>query len=161
MKTSKQLFILIVITLLTFSSASFAQGPHVVTLNVDTNELNKGNKDAAFSFTVSEGTAFENIDDDENFTITVKANDEIEWVGTSSSRAAVSIDEIEIVADETKPNREKVFRKDKTPGKINKGKKKVKAKVKDKSKGNTYKYIIRFSIGASSFEIDPRIKVGK
>ncbi len=160
MKPNKQLLFLIAILTLSFCGGSFAQGPHVVTLNVDTNELNKGNKDAAFSFTVSEGTAFENIDDDENFTITVKANDEIEWVGTSTSMAAVSIDEIEIVADETKPNREKIFKKNKTPGKINKGKKKVKAKVKDKSKGNTYKYIIRFSIGASNFVIDPRIKVG-
>ncbi len=159
MKTSKQLLILIVSTLLTFSSASFAQGHHVVTLNVDTNELNKGNKDAAFSFKVGVGTQAENIDDDENFTIIVKANDEIEWVGSSSSGASVSINEIEIVADETKPNREKIFKKNKTPGKINKGKKKVKAKVKDKSKGNTYKYIIRFSIGASSFKIDPKIKV--
>ena len=161
MKPNKELFILIVSTLLIFTGASFAQGPHVVTLNVDTNELNNNNKDAAFSFTVSAGTQVENIDDPEKFTILVKANDEIEWVGASSSRAAVSIDEIEIVADETKPDREKIFRKDKTPGKINKGKKKVKAKVKDKAKGNTYKYIIRFSIGASSFEIDPGLKVSK
>jgi len=161
MKTRKQLFILIVFTLLTFSSASFAQGPHVITLNVDTNELNNNNKDAAFSFSVSEGTQVENIDDPLKFTILVQANDDIEWVGSSSSGAAVSIDEIEIVEDETKPNREKIFKKNKTSGKINNGKKKVKAKVKDKSKGNTYKYIIRFSIGASPFEVDPGIKVGK
>ncbi len=161
MKTRKQLFILIVLTLLTFSSASFAQGPHVVTLNVDTNELNNNNKDAAFSFSASEGTQVENIDVPEKFTILVQANDDIEWVGSSSSGAAVHIDEIEIVEDETKPNREKIFKKNKTSGKLNNGKKKVKAKVKDKSKGNTYKYIIRFSIGAFSYEIDPDIKVGK
>jgi hypothetical protein len=161
MKTRKQLFILIVLTLLTFSSASFAQGLHVITLNVDTNELNNNNKDAAFSFSVSEGTQVENIDEPEKFTILVQANDDIEWVGSSSSQAAVSIDEIEIVEDETKPDRKKIFRKNKTLGKINNGKKKVKAKVKDKAKGNTYKYIIRFSIGASSFEIDPGLKVGK
>ena len=161
MKTRKQLFILIVLTLLTFSSASFAQGPHVVTLKVDTNELNNNNKDAAFSFLVSAGTQVENIDDPVKFTILVQANDDIEWVGSSSSGAAVHIDEIEIVTDDANPNREKIFRKVKTSGKINNGKKKVKAKVKDKSKGNTYKYIIRFSIGASSFEIDPGIRVGK
>jgi len=159
MKTRKQLFILIVLTLLTFSSASFAQGSHVVTLNVDTNELNNNNKDAAFSFSVSAGTQVENIDDPEAFTIIVSENDDIEWVGSSSSGAAVSIDEIEIVEDETKPNREKIFKKNKTSGKKDNGKKKVKAKVKDKSKGNTYKYIIRFSIGAFPFEIDPKIKV--
>ncbi len=159
MKTRKQLFILIVITLLTFSSASFAQGPHVVTLHIDTNELNNSNEDAAFSFSASTGTAVENIDDPENFTITVNVDDEIEWVGTSSSGAAVGIDEIEIVADETTPDRDKIFRKNKMSGRINDGKKKVKAKVKDRSKGNTYKYIIRFSIGASSFAIDPKIKV--
>ena len=161
MKTRKQLFILIVLTLLTFSSASFAQELHVITLNVDTNELNNDNKDAAFSFSVSEGTQVENIDDPKKFTILVQANDDIEWVGSSSSGAAVSIDEIEIVEDETKPNREKIFRKNKTPGKTNNGKKKVKAKVKDRSKGNTYKYIIRFSIGASAFDIDPGVKVGQ
>lgn len=159
MKTRKQLFILIVLALLTFSSASFAQGSHVVTLNVDTNELNNNNKDAAFSFSVSAGTQAENIDDPEAFTIIVSENDDIEWVGSSSSGAAVSIDEIEIVEDETKPNREKIFKKNKTSGKKDNGKKKVKAKVKDKSKGNTYKYVIRFSIGAFPFEIDPKIKV--
>ena len=55
MKTRKQLCILIVLTLLTFSSVSFAQGPHIVTLNVDTNELNNNNKDAAFSFQLARG----------------------------------------------------------------------------------------------------------
>ncbi len=161
MKTRKQLFILIVLTLLTFSSASFAQKSHVVTLNVDTNELNNNNKDAAFSFSASAGTQVENIDDPEAFTIIVSENDEIEWVGSSSSGAAVSIDEIEIVADDDNPDREKIFKKNKTPGKEDNGKKKVKAKVKDKTKGNTYKYIIRFSIGAYSFEIDPGVKVGQ
>ena len=71
MKTRKQLFILIVLTLLTFSSASFAQALHVITLNVDTNELNNNNKDTAFSFSVSEGTQVENIDEPEKFTILV------------------------------------------------------------------------------------------
>ena len=65
MKPNKQLFILIVSTLLTISSASFAQGPHVVTLNVDTNELNNDNTDEAFSFKVEVGTKAENIDDPE------------------------------------------------------------------------------------------------
>ena len=159
MKTNKLLIILMGISLLSFSGTSLALSTHLVTLNVDTNELNNNNAKAAFSFSVSEGTAVENIDDPEAFTIIVSENDDIEWEGVSSSGAKVDIDEIEIVEDANKPDKEKIFKKDKTPGTEENGKKKVKAKVKDKTRGNEYKYIIRFSIGAFSFVIDPRIKV--
>lgn len=158
MRASKQLMLLASIFIL-FCGGIFAQTTHVVTLHIDTDQLNDGNNKRAFSFSASTGTQVENIDDTKNFTITANADDEIEWAGSSSSQAAVHIDEIEIIQDEASPMREKIFRKNKTSGKLKDGKKKVKARVKDKAKGNTYKYIIRFSIGASSFEIDPKIKV--
>lgn len=160
MKATKRLLFLIAILTISFCGISFAQGPHIVTLNVDTNELNNENEDAAFSFSVSEGTKAEKLDDPKTFTIIVNENDEIIWEGASKSGALVHIDEIEIVADDDNPDREKIFKKNKTSGKEDNGKKKVKVKVKDKTKGNTYKYIIRISIGAFSFEIDPDIKVG-
>ena len=143
MKPNKQL-ILMAIALLTFCGSSFAQTTHVVTLHVDTDELNNGNNKKAFSFSASQGTVVENIDNPETFTILVNEDDEIE-----------------IVDDMSKPNKEKIFKNKKTKGVHKNGKKKVKAKVKKKSKGNEYKYIIRFTIGQSDFEIDPGIKVGQ
>lgn len=159
MKTIKRRIILMGIALLTYCSVSLAQSIRIVTLHIDTEELNNDNVDGAFSFSASEGTVVENIDNPEAFTIVVFENDEIEWEGISTSGAIVDIDGIEIVEDTNKPNREKIFKKNKNPGKEANGKKKVKAKVKDKTKGNAYKYFIRFSIGAFSFEIDPVIKV--
>jgi chromatin remodeling complex protein RSC6 len=160
MKTKEQRIFLLVIMLLVSTGISFAQTTHVVTLHVDTQQLNNGNNKKAFSFSASRGTAVENSEDPEEFTIIVNENDEIEWEGESSSGAIVDIEEIEILDDATKPNREKVFKNKKYKGKKKNGKKKIKEKVKGNTKNNVYKYLIRFTIGTSSFEIDPKIKVG-
>ena len=113
MKPNKQL-ILMAIALLTFCGSSFAQTTHVVTLHVDTDELNNGNNKKAFSFSASQGTVVENIDNPETFTILVNEDDEIEWEGLSTSEAEVSINDIEIVDDMSKPNKEKIFKNKKT-----------------------------------------------
>lgn len=160
MKTKEQRFFLLVIMLLVFTGTSFAQTTHFITLHVDTQHLNNGNNEKAFSFSASPGTAVENSEDPEEFTIIVNENDEIEWEGVSSSGAIVDIEEIEIMDDATNPNREKVFKNKKNKGKKKNGKKKVKEKVKANTKNNIYKYFIRFTIGTFSFEIDPKIKVG-
>lgn len=159
MKTKEQRFFLLVIVLFVCTGISFAQATHLVTLHVDTQQLNNGNNKKAFSFSASQGTAVENGDDPEEFTIIVNENDEIEWEGLSSSGAIVHIEEIEIMDDTTKPDREKVFKNKKSKGKKKNGKKKIKEKVKPNTKNNVYKYFIRFTIGTSSFEIDPKIKV--
>ena len=160
MTTKEQRIFLVLILVLVFTGISCAQTTHIVTLHVDTQQLNNGNNKKAFSFSASQGTAVENSDDTEEFTIIVNENDEIEWEGVSSSGAIVDIEEIEIMDDTTNPNREKVFKNKKNKGKKKNGKKKVKEKVKANTKNNVYKYFIRFTIGTTSFEIDPKIKVG-
>ena len=160
MKTKNLLFIVCAILMFSIHGISYSQQTHVIILNVNTTELNNGNTAAAFSFTASSGTPVENTDNPEGFTIVVNENDDITWEGISSSGAAVQINEIEIVEDVNNPDKEKVFNKNKLKGNIENGKNKVKAKVKDKTKGNEYKYIIRFSLGRFEFEIDPIIKVG-
>ncbi|MCM4166336.1 hypothetical protein KCTC52924_03267 [Arenibacter antarcticus] len=161
MKTNKDHFMIWGIALLLFCSITYAQTTHIVTLHVDMDGLNQGNNKKAFSFSVSEGTQVADIDDPEAFTIFVNENDEIEWEGESSSGAEVNIEEIEIMADSQNPNRKDLFNNKKIKG--NKGhgdnRKKIKAKIKEKTKDNVYKYIIRFSIEGDLYEIDPKIKV--
>ncbi|MGB5437441.1 MAG: hypothetical protein WBM98_16215 [Maribacter sp.] len=159
MKTTEQRIFLLVIMLLVCTGISFAQATHLVTLHVDTQQLNDGNNKKAFSLSASQGTTVENSDDPEEFTIIVNENDEIEWEGVASSGAIVDIEEIEILDDPTKPNRAKVFKNKINKGKKKNGKKKIKEKVKANTKNNVYKYFIRFTIGTTSFEIDPKIKV--
>lgn len=154
-------FILWGIALLLFCGVTNAQTTHTVTLHVDTDILNNGNNTRAFSFSVSEGTQVANLEDLEAFTIFVNEKDEIEWEGESISGAEVNIEEIEIEDDPQNPNRKDLFKRKKIKGSTNNGgnRKKVRAKVKEKTKNNLYKYIIRFSIEGAIYEIDPKIKV--
>ena len=94
MKTTNKLLILIAILLFSVSSTFYGQSTHVITLHVDTDQLNAGNESAAFSFSVSEGTNVENIDNPETFTIFVNEEDTVIWEGTSLSGAAVHIESI-------------------------------------------------------------------
>ncbi|MGB5273812.1 MAG: hypothetical protein WBN39_07135, partial [Flavobacteriaceae bacterium] len=108
------------------------------------------------------GSEVENPNGKEDFTIVIDVNDEVEWEGVATSGEVVNIDNIDIDADDNKPDKDKIFKKSKS----NNGKKKVKAKVKSKkkddAKGKTYKYKISYSLGASDpIIIDPIIKVKK
>ncbi|GGW44304.1 hypothetical protein GCM10007383_30910 [Arenibacter certesii] len=144
-----------------FSGTAYAQTTHVVTLYVDTDLLNQGNNKKAYSFSVSEGTDFSDIEDPEAFTIFVNENDEVEWEAESSSGEEVNIEEIEILDDLQNPNRKDLFKSKKLNGNRNNdhSKKKVKAKIKSNTKDNVYKYIIRFSLEGNTYEIDPKIRV--
>ena len=153
MKTPKTFLILVTILLFSLSSTFYGQTTHVITLHVDTNELNAGNESAAFSFSVSEGTNVENIENPEMFTIFVNEEDTVIWEGTSTSGAAVKIESI------TYSKGTEIFGKQKHNGKIKNGKKKVEAKVKKDKKNAEYKYEIEFTIGRFPFKIDPVIKV--
>jgi len=153
MKTNNGLFIVIAILLFSLSSTFYGQTTHVITLHVDTNELNAGNQSAAFSFSVGEGTNVENIDNPETFTIFVNEADIVIWEGTSLSGATVNIESI------TYAEGTEIFGKRKHYGKVKNGKKKVEAKVKKDKKNAEYKYVIEFMIGRFSFNIDPKIKV--
>lgn len=153
MKTTNKLLILIAILLFSVSSTFYGQSTHVITLHVDTDQLNAGNESAAFSFSVSEGTNVENIDNPETFTIFVNEEDTVIWEGTSLSGATVNIESI------TYSKGTQIFGKQKHNGKMKNGKKKVEAKVKKDKKNAEYKYDIEFMIGKFSFNIDPVIKV--
>ncbi|MFT4830734.1 MAG: hypothetical protein ACI815_000370 [Psychroserpens sp.] len=152
MKTSISLFIVMA----TISCSLNAQVTHTITLNVNTTILNTGDQNGAFSFSVSAGTVSENINDKKNFTIFVNEGDTVEWEGVSSSGALVQIDEISYVNE---VNSSDIFRRPQMPGRLSNGKKKVKVKVEKEKKGKSYTYNIAFSIGTSSFNIDPKIRV--
>lgn len=94
----------------------------------------------------------------ENFTIQVNEDDEIVWQATTATGEEIDIENVEF---EVKNGRKNLSRKPKVNGeRLGQGKKKVKAKVRKKTKGNTYKYKITFSVNGSSITIDPKIKVG-
>ncbi|WP_026809703.1 hypothetical protein [Arenibacter latericius] len=161
MRTNKYHFIICGILLVMFSSITYAQTIHIITLYVDTDLLNQGNNKKAFSFSVSEGTEVADLEDPEAFTIFVNENDVVEWEGESSSGEEVNIEEIEVIDDIQNPNRKDLFKSKKLKGNRNNGnnRKKVKAKIKSKTKDNVYKYIIRFSLEGETYEIDPKIRV--
>ena len=153
MKTTNKLLILIAILLFSVSNTFYGQSTHVITLHVDTDQLNAGNESEAFSFSVSEGTSVENIDNPKTFTIFVNEEDTVIWEGTSLSGASVNIESI------TYSTGTEIFGKKKNNGKNKNGKKKVEAKVKRGKKNAEYKYDIEFTLGSFTFNIDPVIKV--
>ena len=152
MKTTNKLLTLIAILLFSVSN-TYGQSTHVITLHVDTDQLNAGNESEAFSFSVSEGTNVENIDNPKTFTIFVNEEDTVIWEGTSLSGATVNIESI------TYSEGTEIFGKQKQNGKVINGKKKVDANVKRGKKNAEYKYDIEFMIGRFTFNIDPIIKV--
>lgn len=156
MKTSKALFALLMGVALLSVNDCFSQVIHTIVLNVDTSTLNEGDTENAFSFSVTSNTEFENIDDPKNFTIFVDEDDTVVWEGTSTSGALVNIETIAHVATQDSKN---IFRKAKKDGRTENGRKKVKQKVLKQKKGQQFTYDIAFSIGASTFNIDPKIKV--
>ncbi|MEB8345394.1 hypothetical protein OO010_05010 [Flavobacteriaceae bacterium KMM 6898] len=156
MKFTLPRFLVMAAASMLFYTTSHAQVTHTIFLNINTTLLNDGDTDGAFSFSVSAGTVSENINDKKNFTIFVNEGDTIEWEGNSSSGAEVQIDEISYVNEENSSN---IFRKPKISGRRSNGKTKVKVKVEKEKKGKSYTYNIAFSIGTSSFSIDPKIRV--
>ncbi|WP_086476743.1 MULTISPECIES: hypothetical protein [Arenibacter] len=161
MCTSKNYFVLLVMALLMFQGITYAQITHVVTLHVDPEYLDQGNNKKAYSFTVSDETETENEDDPETFTIIVNEEDEIAWEGVTKEGEAIDIEAIIIEDDVDNPHRRNIFRSRKLNGRRGQDhpRKKVKGKVKKNTKGNTYKYIIQFSLEGNTYEIDPKIRV--
>jgi hypothetical protein len=152
MKPTKMLFVLFTLATLTWGHMTYGQQMVILSVNSST---------GAVSFSAP-GSEVENPDGTENFTIVIDVNDEIEWEGVSTSGEVVNIDNIDIDADDNKPDKDKIFKKSKS----NNGKKKIKAKIKnnkkENAKGKTYKYTISYSLGTNSpITIDPVIKVKK
>ncbi len=136
----------------------FSQTTHVVNLSVNTERINLNNPEAACKMSVSTSTIVLDDSSVENFTIQVNEDDEIVWQATTATGEEIDIENVEF---EVKNGRKNLSRKPKVNGeRLGQGKKKVKAKVRKKTKGNTYKYKITFSVNGSSITIDPKIKVG-
>ncbi len=85
MKTTNRLFILMAIFLLSFSSYSYAQETHTITLFVNTSTVDRHNTDETCNFGQEDG--IENRD----FTIEVNVGDTIIWKGVSTSSDEVLV----------------------------------------------------------------------
>jgi hypothetical protein len=150
MKTIKRLLILTVFLLLFLSENSLAQQLHTIVLNVNT-ELLTDKKDIDKYANFGQEVGISN----EDFTVLVNLNDDIEWIGISSS--APGIDSVFI-------------KKIKGVGKLMdkdqlEGNKVVKGNVSKGKSGEKEKYKLWFSIKrqgedeSKSYQIDPVIRI--
>ena len=154
MKTTKRLLFFIAIALFTFSIASYGQQTHVITLNVDTGQIEKSNVDQVCDFGQDPGIS------NRGFTIEVEIGDTVKWIGVSSS--SPETDSVEI----TSINHEggaRVFGKNK----LNDTDGVVIGIVTDGKEGDLEKYKISFKVynngdkRGGTYHIDPIIKVGR
>lgn len=152
MKTIKRHLILPVFLLLFLSENSLAQQLHTIVLNVNTELLtNKKDIDKYANFGQEPGIS------NEDFTVLVNLNDDIEWVGVSSS--APGIDSV-FITEIKHDKKSKLLNSDSI-----KGKKVIKAKVDKGTSGDLEKYQLWFSIKrqgedeSKSYPIDPVIRI--
>jgi len=147
MKTSKQLVILLVITLFSFNNSAFAQAQeHQLTLVCNTDELKTKKTHEACYF------AQEPDVDPRKFLITVKVGDIINWDGKAKS----GDDTIEIKKIKWDKGTN-IFDKDSIDGVET-----VTGIVKHDTKGKKdFKYTIQFKVNGSGkmYKIDPKVKV--
>ena len=132
-----------------------AQEPFKVTLFVDTGSIEKPDVDASANFGQDPDIS------NENFTITIAPNQEVEWEGVSTS------DEENDVVNITKVKFKKgknIFNKGTLDGE-GQTRKKVKARAERGRSGDLYEYTIFFTVFNNGeqrngrFKIDPKIKV--
>ena len=121
MKSTKILFILFALASLSWGHMTYGQKMVILSVNSST---------GAVSFSAP-GSEVENPNGTEDFTIVIDVNDEVEWEGVSTSGEVVNIDEIDIDADDNKPDRDKIFKK----SKIQQWEEKSKSKSKKQQKG--------------------------
>ena len=158
--TMKKLLLLSILQWVIFLPINqvLSQTTHVINLRVDTERINLRNPGAACKMSVSSATTVIDSSTTENFTIQVNEDDEIVWQAIATTGEEIDIENVEF---EVKSGRRNLTRKAKMNGeRQGQRKKKVKAKVRKRTKGNIYKYKITFSVNSSSITIDPKIKVG-
>jgi len=152
MKTRKRLLILPLFLLLFLSENSLAQELHTITLYVNTSALTH-NKNVNQNANFGQEVGISN----EDYTVLVNLNDEIEWVGVSSSAPETDLVYITKVKHEKK---DKLLNSDDIDGE-----KVVKAKVTKGNSGAEEKYKLHFKIVSQSnpqnqtFKIDPVLKI--
>ncbi|MFD1314763.1 hypothetical protein [Namhaeicola litoreus] len=149
MKSTNRLLSLTLILLL-FVTFSYSQETHVVTLYVNTAELTKNSISEHANFGQTDGVT------NEDFTTFVYVNDNVEWIGVSTSSEE---DEVNITKIKYKKGK-KLLQRDE-----NDGVKKVMAKVDKGDSGDEEKYILYFNIVSQTnpqnrtFIIDPKIQI--
>ncbi len=162
MKIIKSLFCSVIL-LLCFNPFANAQGTNVVTLNVNTNDINRNNvlESCFFTWQKPDGTTSTSGSGPEleDWTITMDISEIVEWKGTSSSSEDVIIDIIQI----KRSSGTKIFNGNTLRGNNDPSGEKVRGKPSKKTdiQEGDYKYRIKFKVKGVSgtFEIDPKIKV--
>jgi len=156
MTTTRPLFVLFVIAFFSFSNISFGQKPHIVTLHVDTDNLDAHNaaSDSISTFTAID-TQIEKASPPEAFTIVVEKGSTIVWEAVSSSSSEDTV-EVIMIRREKGP---RIFGSDEING-IGNGK--AQAQIIKNTLIRPYKYKILFKVNGADqvYEIDPKIKVG-
>lgn len=159
MKKFNQLLILMVIVLLSLAINSCSENKskpvnRIITLNVDTDNINRRNIDSTCNFGQPKGVS------NKDFTIEVKIGDTITWEGISSSTGDNTVDITKIKRQKGK----NIFDKDSLIGK-GKNRKKVIGKAlystEVNNKHKDYKYKISFKVNKKGkpYFIDPKIRV--
>lgn len=152
MKTTNRLLILPVFLLLFLSENSLAQELHTITLYVNTSALVQ-DRDVNQYANFGQEAGISN----EDYTVLVNLNDDIEWVGVSSSDP--DTDQVYITKIKYE-NKEKLLNCDDIDGEIV-----VKAKVTKGKGGDEEKYTLHFKIVSpanpqnGSFNIDPILRI--
>ncbi len=159
MKTFKRIvrtFLILLIPFYVINCKKDKAIPVVITLTADTSQIGEELIDPP-GITLSAKPASVVIFDDGDpkmFTIKVKVGTDIVWEGVTAEGGDVDIEKI-IYKSGTN-----IFDKDSIPGKIDKGKEKVKLKVKKKTTpGNDYVYKIKYKVSNRTYTLDPKIQV--
>lgn len=145
-----------VITFLFLSVFSFGQQTHVITLNVDTENLTMENvaSDAISSFT-AENTQIEKASPPEDFTIVVPDGSTVVWQAVSSSSSEDKVDIVKIMREKGP----RILISDEVMGKANGTASSV---INKRLLNNPMKYKIFFKVNGTGpvYVIDPKIKIG-
>ncbi|MGB5273400.1 MAG: hypothetical protein WBN39_05035, partial [Flavobacteriaceae bacterium] len=97
MKPTKILFVLFALASLSWGHMTYGQKMVILSVNSST---------GAISFSAP-GSEVENPNGTEDFTILIDVNDDVEWEGVSTTGEIVNIDNIDIDADDNKPDKDK------------------------------------------------------
>ena len=160
----KNLLIIALAILLFGSTVSYAQGTNVVTLNVNTNDINGDNvlDECSFTWEDPDGNIIPSGSGPEleDWLITIDLNSDIEWRGISSSEDNKIVNIIHIKHESGTP----IFNGKTLKGDRNPNGEKVRGKPNKKTndeEGGDFKYNIKFKVKGvrGTFNIDPKIKV--
>lgn len=133
---------------LIFSTFLFGQTTHVITLYVNTSEIDRQDVNSACNFGQGEGVS------NEDFTVYVGPEDTVLWEGVSTvDNTEVNIRRIKFESGT------KILYKNDIPGNGEQNEKVI-GKVKSNIPGESMKYSIHFKVGNKMYKIDPKLQVG-